>query len=113
MGKNTNKTDDLAIEASRLVLEWDVDGRDVRLGDNMIFSPGYDWLGWEHLREEATGIDGKYAIWPSGLKRQFSIYRESDGCFVFERFDTIEEAKERAQEWNEENTEEADASERK
>jgi len=103
MGKNTNKTDDLAIEASRLVLEWDVDGRDVRLGDNMIFSPGYDWLGWEHLREEATGIDGKYAIWPSGLKRQFSIYRESDGGFVFERFDTIEEAKERTQEWNEEN----------
>jgi len=91
------------VDMSCLVLEWDVDGRDVRLDENMIFGHGYDWLGWEHLREESNGLDGKYAIWPSGLKRQYSIYRESDGAFIFEGFDTIEEAKERAQEWNLEN----------
>ena len=81
---------------SGLKLEWECSD-DVMLDDSIVFGHGYDFFGLECLRREATGPNGKYAMWPNNGK--WSLYRDSDGMFAFERYVSREECEQAAEQW--------------
>ena len=64
-------------------LVWDVDGRSLRMDDTMAFGRGYDWDGYECLRQEGYGLASGYIIWPEKIGgADWSLYGTHDGLFV-------------------------------
>ena len=78
------------------MLEWNFSDN-IRLDSSIVFGKGYDFFGLEILRQEATGPNGNYLIWPNNKK--WTLYRDTDGAMSFERFDTEESCKEAAERW--------------
>ncbi|HHR6131504.1 TPA: hypothetical protein ACS72K_003136 [Providencia alcalifaciens] len=71
---------------------WE-DTRDVNFDGTMIFGVGYDWGGWDGLREEIHTQKGSFAIWPSGLNREWYAYGGKDGTYWSIGFKTKQEAR--------------------
>lgn len=64
-------------------LEWDDDGRDLRLDDGLIMGKGYDWDGYEFMRQEGYGLGCGYIIWPDHISSNtFSLYGTFDGLYI-------------------------------
>lgn len=76
---------------------WE-DTRDVKFDGTVVMGKGWDYFGWESLREEAQGNDGRYAVWPEGKK--WSAYGGSLGLMSYCLFDSEEEAKKEVESWN-------------
>ena len=63
-------------------LEWDVDGRKLSLDDTMQMGLGYDWDGFEIMRQEAYGLGCGYIIWPDHIaSKTFNLYGTHDGMY--------------------------------
>ena len=71
---------------------WE-DTRDVNFDGTMAFGIGYDWDGWDSLREETHTQKGSFAIWPSGLDRAWYAYGGNDGTYWSVGFKTKQEAR--------------------
>ncbi|MDE4274725.1 hypothetical protein PXK58_09060 [Phaeobacter gallaeciensis] len=65
-------------------LEWDVDGRSLRMDDDtMLMGKGYDWDGYEVMRQEGYGLGCGYIIWPDSIgSKTFSLYGTIDGLYI-------------------------------
>lgn len=64
-------------------LVWDIDSRRVTLDDTMMMGKGYDWEGYELMREEAHFWGISYAIWPDHIGSDvFSLYCTADGLYI-------------------------------
>lgn len=67
-----------ALELASAAL-WE-DTREVRFDDTVMFGHGYDWDGWESLRDEMhTRAAGSFAIWPEG--GQWHAYGTDQGRY--------------------------------
>lgn len=67
----------------RLGLVWDADSRIVQFDETMLFGHGYDFTGWDDLREEALAPDGsRYAIWPERVGGSWSAYGGPEGLLT-------------------------------
>lgn len=77
--------------------EW-TDTDNIQFDFTVLFSDSYDDWGLKNLRQECTGPNGNYLIWPSHsigpIKWKYSIYRDSDGLLMFKSFNSREEAEE-------------------
>jgi hypothetical protein len=64
-------------------LDWDIDGRRFALDDSILMGKGYDWDGYEIMREEAVSSFGfGYIIWPDTISsNMFSLYCTLDGLY--------------------------------
>lgn len=82
-------------------LNWDVDGRSLRLDATMSMGKGYDWEGFELCRQEAYGLGCGYIIWPDSISSKvFSLYGTADGLYI-QNLDGEDAAKQAAQDdWN-------------
>lgn len=78
---------------------WQRDKRTVEFDSTVAFGSGYDFFYLEHFWQEAQTPNDKYLIW-GGKRQKWSLYRESDGMFSFEKFSTESECKEEAKRWN-------------
>ena len=87
-------------------LEWEMDSNQVAFDDTIQMSQGFDWFGWEHVRQEAVGHNGqRYVIWQdhrqdNGQSKQWSAYGGNDGSLALHAFATEEEAKQAVGEWS-------------
>ena len=64
-------------------LEWDFDGRKLRMDDTMLFSKGYDWDAYECFRQEGYGTGSSYIIWPDKIVGStWNLYGTRDGLFI-------------------------------
>ena len=64
-------------------LAWDHDGRRLSMDDTLHFSHGYDWDGYEILRQESYGPGCGYIIWPERIAGEsWSLYGTADGLYV-------------------------------
>jgi hypothetical protein len=51
-------------ELFAMALTWE-DTRNVKMDHTMHMGHGYDWDGWDLLREEAETSIGRFAVWPA------------------------------------------------
>lgn len=81
-------------------LNWD-NGFYPRLDDNMFFGIGYDYFGLENLSRGAKGQNGNYRMWPNRTCHgdRWSLYRDSDGAFAFEKYDSEKDCELAAERW--------------
>lgn len=64
-------------------LVWDRDGRKLALDDTMQMGLGYDWDGYEVMRQEAYGKDCGYIIWPDRIGSEvWNLYGTANGLYV-------------------------------
>ncbi|SBW12663.1 hypothetical protein KL86APRO_30154 [uncultured Alphaproteobacteria bacterium] len=84
----------VALEAA-FEMAWE-DTREVRFDDSIVMGKGYDFFGWENLRQEIHTGHGSWAVWPNSDFRgpNWSVYGGPDGSLWFEKFDTERAAKE-------------------
>lgn len=79
-----------------MALDWNNTNK-IRLDWTMMFGQGYDFFGLENLRQEATGPNGNYLMWPNGGR--WYLYRDSDGAYTPSGFSTREECELVAEGW--------------
>lgn len=76
-------------------LIWE-DTRDVIFDETTLFNHGFDFDGWECLRQEAQTKKGRFAIWPDSLRKnsKWSMYGGIEGYLALSDFNSENEAKE-------------------
>lgn len=64
-------------------LEWDGDGRRLRLDDTLQFSKSYDWDGYNLMRGEGYGVGCGYIVWPDSIgSKLWNVYGTFDGLYI-------------------------------
>lgn len=74
----------------------------IKFDSTVLFGNGYCFNGLENFPQSSYGEKGGYLIWPNTSNKKYSLYRDSDGAMAFELFQSEDEAKKRAQEWEDE-----------
>jgi hypothetical protein len=63
---------------------WQNEEKIISLDDTILFGVGYDFFGLNYLWQQAIGKRGNYLIWKDD--KSWSLYRDSDGTFLFHVF---------------------------
>ena len=87
-------TADKLAQALRKTIDamWLVDSHEVRFDDTVFFGPSYDFSGLTGTSREEFLAEYECVVWKSGGK--WSAYCTHEGTMWFERFDSVDDAKE-------------------
>jgi len=86
-----------------MTLEWlNHDEQPVQFDDTVVFGKGYDWDWFEISARTAKGKTGMFVIWkhPYGTGFRWSLYRDTDGAMMSDRFVLREQAEAEAERWD-------------